>query len=177
MKAAGKVMAQRNGKREVWVNIGVPTKIVSVTIEYDQSGGSISQNFPNLTTEFTRGYFKTIEAESRHNEKVKRWRNMEIYAAAPGDSFIQHGFGSVSGSEIQYHISEHNTVKYDIPDLFRDTKALYIKDTTRDFSSISVFFTDYAPSTTVYPKMSQPGKSLLFDLLFQLNHFKNFDSK
>ena len=166
MKAAGKVMAQRNGKRDIWVNIGVPTKIVSVTIEYDQSGGEISQNFPNLTTEFTRGYFETIETESsqlRDNQKMKRnQRYRKLYAAASGDSFTQfkrRGFGPVSGSEIRNQISEQNTVKYDMPDLFRDTKALYIKDNTRDFVSISVSFTDYAPSITVYPKMSQPGKS------------------
>ena len=154
-------MAQRIGKREVWVNIGVPTKIVSVTIEYDQSGGEISQNFPNLTTEFTRGYFETIESSQLHENKkmMRNQRYRELYAAASGDSFIQFGFGPVSGSEIRNQISEQNTVKYDMPDLFRDTKALYIKDNTRDFVSISVSFTDYAPSTTVYPKMSQPGKS------------------
>ena len=41
----------------------------------------------------------------------------------------------------------------------QETKALLMKDDERDFVFVSVLFTDYEPSATVRPKMSQPGKS------------------
>ena len=66
---------------------------------------------------------------------------------------------AISGYEVSSKICDYYTVKYDFDDSLRDTRALYINDNFRDFVTISVFFTDYEPSTFVYPKMSQPGRS------------------
>ena len=132
-KTSGRCTAHKNGRRKVWLNIGVATQIRSVTIVYDGNIYSSS----SLTTKFTRGYFDLTKNNTTAGQQFTSSKS------------------AVSGSQLSPTISG-KTVKYQFTE---ETKALLIADTSLDFVSISVSFTDYEPETTVRPKMSQPGKS------------------
>ena len=138
-------MAHKNGKRDVWLNIGVPTKILSISIEYEPRETDEMEEKTNmrliLGTKFTRGQFDSSQINSFAGQHFTATKE------------------EIKGSQLSYEISDDYTVKYDFDDSFRDIEALYIKDDFRDFVSLIVSFTDYKPSTIVYPKMSQPGRS------------------
>ena len=134
-------MAQKDGNKNVWLNIEVLTKILSITIEYDRNGRKIT-SATDLSTTFTRGQFDSS--------------GMNYYAGEQFSATEEEIYGSQLSSEI----SDYYKVKYNFADSFRDVRALYIKDDFRDFFSLTVSFTDYEPWTIVHPKMSQPGMSL-----------------
>merc|ERR1712227_441653 len=136
-KTSERCMAHKDGKRDVWLNIEVLSKIVSITIEYDPNGTKI-QSANDLRTKFIRGQFDSSK--------------MNNYAGEQFSATEQE----IDGSQVPSEISDFYKVKYNFADSFQDVKALYIKDGFRDFLSLSVVFTDYAPSTVVHPKMSQP---------------------
>merc|ERR1712227_747503 len=136
-KTSERCMAHKDGKRDVWLNIEVLSKIVSITIEYDPNGTKI-QSANDLRTKFIRGQFDSSK--------------MNNYAGEQFSATEQE----IDGSQVPSEISDFYKVKYNFADSFQDVQALYIKDDFRDFVSLSVFFTDYEPSTIVHPKMSQP---------------------
>jgi len=135
-KTSERCMAHKDGKRDVWLNIGVSAKIISITIEYDRNGEKIKRA-EHLTAYFTRGQF---DASQFNN-----------YAGEQFSATVEW----IDNRELSFEILDYYKVKYDFTKL-RNVKALYIKDGFRDFLSLSVVFTDYAPSTVVHPKMSQP---------------------
>ena len=134
-------MAHKDGKRDVWLNIEVLSKILSISIEYDRKGKKIKSSKDLWRTKFISGRFDS----SKNN-------------AFAGQQFSARK-KAINGSQLSSEISDYYTVKYDFADSLQDVEALYINDNSRDFSSLSVFFTDYEPSTIVHPKMSQPGMS------------------
>ena len=148
-------MAHKNGRKDVWLNIGVLTKILSISIEYETEKTEERSNLQlSLGTKFTRGQFASSEINSFAGQHFTA-TNEEI-----------------KGSDLQSKILSDYTIKYDFDDTFRDIEALYIKDDFYDFVSLTVTFTDYDPTwIDVYPKMSQPGRCsrpnelLIFDQL------------
>ena len=137
-------MAHKDGKRDIWLNIGVSANIVSITIEYDRTGKKI-KSANHLRTKFTKGYFDSSQFNNYAGEQFSATDER------------------INGRELSFEILDYYKIKYYFPNSFRNVKALYIKDGFRDFLSLSVVFTDYALSTIVYPKMSQPGKSSCFN--------------
>ena len=137
-------MAQKEGNRAVWLNIGAPTKLISIKIEYAQSGSQILES-ADLSTVFTKGFF---EIDSTHS--------------SPGQHFHSaSGIEPINGYDVPTEIIDY-TVKYNFQDFLPETKALKIEDDARDFVSLTASFTDYELSAVVRPKMSQPGKSSSF---------------
>ena len=146
LKTSGRCMAQKYGKQNVWLNFEVSTKVHSIIIEYDPSGSTI-QSVNDLATIFTRGYFDSSQSNSSAGQHFTSTKN-------PISALELHNLQNVS-------IIDH-TVIFNFPQTVQETKALFIKDegsNARDYVSIKVSFTDYEPSATVCPKMSQPGKS------------------
>ena len=130
-------MAQKSGRQAVWLNLGAPTKLISIEIEYDQSGGQILSGAP-LTTQFLKGQF---EISLPHSLPGEHFRTLQ---------------DPIYGSYIHYEISA-KTVKYYFR--YEGIKAFKIEDSVRDLLSLTVTFTDYLKTATVRPKMSQPGTS------------------
>ena len=126
-------MAQKSGREAVWLNLGAPTKLISIEIEYDQilSGA-------DLTTQFVKGEF---EISLPHSLPGEHFRTLQ---------------DPINGSNIHYEISA-KTVKYYFR--YEGIKAFKIEDSVRDLLSLTVTFTDYLKTATVRPKMSQPGTS------------------
>merc|ERR1712227_960771 len=59
-KTSERCMAHKDGKRDVWLNIEVLSKIVSITIEYDPNGTKI-KSASDLRTKFIRGQFDSSQ--------------------------------------------------------------------------------------------------------------------
>ena len=145
-KTSGRCMAQKYGKQNVWLNFEVSTKVHSIIIEYDPDGSPIN-SANDLGTTFTRGYFDSSQYNSSAGQHFTSSKN-------PISALEIHKLVNVM-------ISDY-TVTFYFPSTVQETKALYIKEeksNARDYVSIIVSFTDYEPSATVCPKMSQPGKS------------------
>ena len=135
-------MAQKDGGRNVWLNFDVSTKVHSITIEYDPRGSKI-HSLNNLVTKFTRGYFDSSQSNSSAGQHFTPTKN---------PIFVSELQGVISGYTVTFNFAKN----------VQETKALFIKDegsNARDYVSIKVSFTDYEPSATVCPKMSQPGQS------------------
>ena len=137
-------MAQKDGRQSVWLNFGVSTRVHSITIEYDPEAGSI-QSLENLATHFTRGLFDSSQSNSFAGQFFSSTKDPMSFSDLPDVE--------ISGF----------TVTFNFPDNIRETKALRISEEgsiARDYVSLKASFTDYEPSASVRPKMSQPGKSL-----------------
>ena len=137
-------MAHKYGKSDVWLNIEVLAKIISITIEYDRKGRKIESS-TDLGTKFTRGQFDSSQINSFAGQQFSATKE------------------EIQGSQLSFEILDDYKVKYNFADSLRDVEALYINDDFRDFFSLSVFFTDYESRKIVHPKMSQPGMSSRFN--------------
>ena len=137
-------MAHKYGKSDVWINIEVLAKIISITIEYDRNGRKI-KSASDLRTKFIRGQFDSSQINTFAGQQFSATKE------------------EINGFQLSSEILDDYKVKYNFADSFRDVEALYITDDFRDFFSLSVFFTDYEPWTIVHPKMSQPGMSSRFN--------------
>ena len=84
----------------------------------------------------------------------------------PAGEFFQPTKRPISASELPQVTISGYTVTFNFPrNKEQETKALLIQDeglNARDYVSVKVSFTDYEPSATVRPKMSQPGQSFRF---------------
>ena len=141
-------MAQKEGKNAVWLNMVAPTRLLSITIEYDQSKGKLTSS-DHATTVFTSGEMN---------------RRMNPYDSAGTAFTAKNDTEPIFGSQVPFKISDY-TVVYNLKNPLPETKAIKIS-TSRDMVSLSACFTDYDLSTTVRPKMSQPGMSLSFNKYF-----------
>lgn len=145
-------MAQKDGKRSVWLNFEVSTRVHSLTIQYDPNYGSIWST-DMLATEFTRGYFDSDFTRGYFNSSTAGEYFRKTKQKNP---IFPLEFSDVTFSD--------STVTFNFPKNLQETKALLVKEGetewARNYISLKVYFTDYEPSATVRPKMSQPGKFL-----------------